>query len=254
MNAWDTWGGIYENKSLNETNDPYLRFLSGLKYDEVYRAQHERERDDEKKRILKESFKRWYELEREKIYIGSSDQVKKDAWITKVTPCPEHIEIKNREASVLPTGAGISYVTIQYLEFDKSKWSLGMFFDLVKGKYHPEGVYELRREDSTEKGYGNQCVYDCNGDLIKFEQESNGALRKKAKSAGTADYISPGFPIITPSFWNHQSEDVRPFGYILELQYYGEDIEPLIQKYYEVRPSIYYQNGVKYMNGKEVDW
>ena len=46
VNAWDTWGGIYENKSLNETNDPYLRFLSGLKYDEVYRAQHERERNN----------------------------------------------------------------------------------------------------------------------------------------------------------------------------------------------------------------
>lgn len=46
MNTWDRWGQIYENKSLNETNDPYLRFLSGLKYDEVYRAQHERERNN----------------------------------------------------------------------------------------------------------------------------------------------------------------------------------------------------------------
>ena len=46
VNTWDRWGQIYENKSLNETNDPYLRFLSGLKYDEVYRAQHERERNN----------------------------------------------------------------------------------------------------------------------------------------------------------------------------------------------------------------
>ena len=203
-------------------------------------------------RTLKYQFSVWYEKEYDKIY-NNDKTVKSNAWIRDLDPCPEHIETETTEKYYIssPPGPAIHKIEKEVVD-GKEYWTLtpdSTFRLFAKNPYHPDGEYELRSANPTQDDHGNQCIYDCNGDLITNRYDSFGNIIGKP-SAGSADYVSPGNSF-SPG---HLSNDVSPFNIILELEKYGEDVSSLYTAYYKVRPAYYYQNGEKFMNGEKVNW
>ena len=203
-------------------------------------------------RTLKYQFSVWYKKEYDKIY-NNDKTVKSNAWIRDLNPCPEHIETETTEKYYIssPPGPAIHKIEKEVVD-GKEYWTLtpdSTFRLFAKNPYHPDGEYELRSANPTQDDHGNQCIYDCNGDLITNRYDSFGNIIGKP-SAGSADYVSPGNSISL----GHLSNDVSPFNIILELEKYGEDVSSLYTAYYKVRPAYYYQNGEKFMNGEKVNW
>ncbi len=127
-------------------------------------------------------FDEWLELERAN-----------EGWLGEIPNCPcivdpsEEFVAGDQWAPLDSTGAVVNYF------------------------HGPKAQFELRSWPSPN-GYGNQCMYDQSGNLIRT-----------APDAGSADYYSPN-----GSLWGHWAHDVHPYTIAEKI---GR-----IDDYYNVRP------------------
>lgn len=137
-------------------------------------------------------FDEWLRLERTR-----------GAWWTSLPKCPSKLCVRKNGTPVNP---------------DSAKWIVSASHSVTLERYHPGGAYELR---SVPVGhFGNQCVYDASGDLMR-----------SFPSAGTVDYYAPGFSGvgIVDVLVGHYPHDVNTFELSRTLN--------RISDYYSVRPS-----------------
>ena len=176
-------------------------------------------------------FEQWYLNAYNEIY-DDNGNIKDDSWILKLTPCPYKIDVKHQTVKMI-TSAGVIYLYETYLGYDRNEWNEGVFFPFTRDTYHPGGVYELRSRNPID-GHGNQCVYDSCGNIL-FSKPG----------AGSADYSVPELPWPT----KHRENDVIPYNIIIYLKKKGIKVDAMIEKYYNVRPSIYYgEDGKRRIN------
>lgn len=188
------------------------------------RAAQENAAKERQKRYQK--WRDWLKKEKKKIY-DEDGNIKDDAWINGLTPCPPKLpKVYNYNPGLTPGGYSQTYGT-------PPGWSSGIWFPFTRDKYHPGGQYEIRGGGgpAAAAGHGNQCIYDKCGNLITSRP-----------TAGTADWNSPGFFGSS----EHMDNDVYPYDWAKE---FGEE-----EEYYEARPHVWQDSdGNVYVNDTPTD-